>query len=353
MLPETDFHKKRNLIFAIIENRYYNVSNSYQVNENYLNLCGLCFPLHRAGLITEEEKNYLKKNSEEIKKMKNQTEQDFNKGKGIESLTNELTKRENIHFFLSDICKPHNRDLKEQEYKPNLNSSKNLIFDDAELIFPGIISEDCVAINQRIYPLKECSEPLFVNINGKNYTIAPSLRTVDEAENIFQERLGRKIQIQAMRDSEKVNEIEKQISEIEQKNAVLEHNLKVKRYPYSYECNDLGFDTGIGCIYYLISPHSNYTTGKSYSEGQSAITLPLSKGVLGSVPKFAERNDRNQSFALSTQSHCLGISLNGNTLEDKMYFLRGVRHVIETNQAFYQVSQSSSSDDSSSDYQGY
>ena len=94
-------------------------------------------------------------------------------------------------------------------------------------------------------------------------------------------------------------------------------------------------------------PHSNANTGRSYGYGQSAGTLPLSNKVLGTSPKFAERENANYAFSINSGSVCTGdLTLDGDTLEDKMIFLKKFALEVADNGAFYIAP--ASSDDSSS-----
>ncbi|MBU3913751.1 MAG: hypothetical protein KKB21_03395 [Nanoarchaeota archaeon] len=329
MLPETDFHRRRNLIFAIIDGRYYNASNSMPVVCNYLTLCDLRFPLSSGRKIDEEEAGYSKKHKELLLKRKSEFEKEFNSGRGTSELEKELEILEDTAFFLEYLCKQHNFHLKVEEPQSYIQITDSLINESP--IFPEIIKGNHVVINRRVYPLEEIAQPVFINLNGKNYTILPSKMKVEDIERRFHEVLESRLRFQAMKDSEKVNELNWKTSILKEKIKIFIRDIKVSVYPHCYECGELGFDTSARCIYWLISPHHNETTGRRYSEGQCAAALHFSRKNLSTSAVLAERANRNSAFIINSTSPCMGFSFVGNTTEDKMFYLRKWATNVETN----------------------
>jgi len=352
MFPETDFYRKRNLIFLIIDHTYYNISNSGDVNENYLNLCELRFPLTKGRSLLDEEKNYIKKNSKKLQDFKTEIEKQITKeGKHIGSIKESLEVQEDIHFFLSKICQPHNPDAAGTGTESSVQRTEYSIDCEESLILPQILNENYAIINQRIYPLQQIQEPIFVSLEGKNYTINTSIATPEEVEGNFQKILEERIKVQALSDSKKVGEILQNIDNLQEKIIHLTLKLNAKKYDSCYECGDIGYDFRSRLVYWLIPAHYNETTGKSYGEGQSAGTLSLIKKNLGTTLKFADRNERNSPFRISSKNHCHGdLKLGGNSLEDKMAYLRAFRMQVDKEKKFYQ---SAASTNDNYDYQSY
>lgn len=317
---------------VVIQGRYYNTSNSETVDKNYLSLCGLRFPLARGRTLIEEEQSYTRRNEKVIQDMKNRFEKEINVNKKtLDEIQKEVDLREDIAFFISHICVPHERTSK---FKEDAGSKK--ISNSNEPIWPLILAKDYAIINGRVYPLKPASEPVFVNLDNKNYTLDRGEMKVEDAESKFINILTQRIRIQAMNDSVKVKEIAEKAKALDEKILSLETALKISRYPHCYEYGDIGYDTSIRCVYWLIPPHHNRSSGRSYSEGQSAAVLPLANGQLGTAGSFAERNDRNSPFAIFSYSLCLGFGLNGNSLEDKMLYLKTFANVVSTNGALHE-----------------
>lgn len=336
-------------MFLIIGSIYYNTSNSREVSENYLNLCDLRFPLTKGCSILDEEKNYIKKHNKKLQDSKIEIERQISKeGKHLDSINASLRVQEDIYFFLSNICKPHNPDAIRTDTTTNKQRTEYPKECDS-FILPQILNGNYAIINQRIYPLEQTQEPIFVSLEGKNYTIKPSIATPEEVEESFQKILEEKIKIQAISNSKKTEELLQNIDNLQEKIIHLTITLKAKKYEHCYECGDIGYDFSSGLVYWLIQPHHNKTTGKSYKEGQSAATLALTNKNLGTTLKFAERKDKNSPFIISSQNHCQGdLRLGGNSLEDKMVYLRAFKMQVDKEKKFYQ-----SSDSYEEDYSGY
>lgn len=346
MLPESDFYRRKNLMFLIVGMRYYNVENAQPVNKDYLELCSLRFPLKQGRMLTDEENSYLKINKKILQNLKTEIEKEITKkGAHLNDIKIDVETKEDILFFLSKICKPHNQKVdKNNKIQGEEQESFRFFLEDNELIFPRIINKDYAVINKRLYPLKTTENPVFVSLNSQNYTIDVSNKTVEEVESTFQRFLKEKIRIQALKDSVKTKELEKKISNLNVEIASLEIELNVSKFVHCYETGDIGYDFTSKLVYWLIPAHYNHTTGKSYEEGQSAATLPLQGGKIGNTWRFAERKNRNSQFVTRSESHCLGFSLVGDSLEEKMQFLHTFANVVKENGAFYQISGSSNDD---------
>lgn len=332
MLAETDFHKRKNLMSIIVQGRYYNTSNSAAVESNYLTLCGLRFPLVRGRTLIEEEQSYVRKNDKTIQQLKAAFEKEIDaNGKTLDELKREVDTKEDVAFFISNICVPHARTSKPIEEKQT-----RILYQSNEPIFPTIINKNCAIINGRVYPLNRVSEPVFANLDNANYTIGSAETTVDGIESKFQNILMQRIRAMAINNSKKSKEFLDKTRQLDEKILSLETVLKVAKHAYSYEFGDLGYDTQIGSVYWLIEPHYNKTTGRNYSEGQSAATLKLTNKQLGTTGIFAERDSRNQPFVCVTSSHCMGFGLVGTTLEDKMQYLKTFASVVKRNGAIHE-----------------
>jgi hypothetical protein len=341
MFPETDFHRLGATIFLIIGGRYYNASHSEAANENYLTLCSLRFPLKRGRTIQEEEANYFKKNSGTLAKCKEEIGKQINLSDScFQEIQRDISEKEEILFFLDNICKPHNGKVKAeksavQAYRERISVLSPEVYEEGPIL-PKMLDKNYLAINGRLYPLLEEKAPVFVSLEGKNYTIQGSDRTIDQIESDFNKILHQRIKRQVIKNSGMVEDLEGKANNLQEEINSLITNLNVSVYPHCYEFGDIGYDKKIMSVYWLIAPHHNKTTGKSYGEGQSAGTLRLNKGELATSALFADRGDRNSQFTISTSSHCLGFSLRGNSLEDKMQYLHTFANVVNKNGAFHE-----------------
>lgn len=334
MFPETDFFRRKNLMFLIVEGRYYNTSNSFPAEKDYLTLCGLRFPLERGRSLAEEEKNYRSRNKGLFQQFRNsfQEKMDANRG-ALCDVLKDIEEKEDVLFFLANICRPHDSPLRVLEPGRKTESRAS---DSAELIFPQVIGQGYAVINQRMYPLKPTEKPVFVLLNEKGYSLNPSRMSVEDAEHEFHRLLARQLELQALSDFEAAKNCQGELKKLDEKIGSFQVAAKVSRFRHCYEFGDIGYDTTLKSVYWLIPPHHNRTTGKSYKEGQSAAVLPLAKGLLGVTAKFAERKDRDSPFEISNLSHCLGFSLVGDSLEDKMHYLRTFVSVVERNGGFHE-----------------
>lgn len=342
-LPATDFHRKGNLIFLLIDGRYHNVGNSADVDKNYLNLCGLTFPVMPGRKIADEEKDYLRKNAKDVKKLRDDIEKEVEGGKGIEYLTNELALYKGVDFFLTEICAKHNPHLKIRHFSFAQQDVAGLKpFSSEQTYFDEIIKEDSLVVNGRVYPLRKSQKAEFVNLNGVNYTIDRSRVTVDDVEKKFHELLTGAIRSFVISNSDVPKKMEREILLLKRKIAVLTEDLKVKQYPHCFECGDIGFDTSIRSVYWLIPAHYNSTSCADYSEGQSAVSLPFANNDLIAAARFVDRANRNSPFSPHPHSNCYGFGFAGSTLEDKMQYLHTCATVVFQNKRFYQEESSSS-----------
>ena len=159
MLPETDFCRRRNLMFLVFDGRYYTAGNSCHTDRDYLEFCGLRFPLSQGRLVADEERGYLKKNSGKIQELKSKAEKEINSGKGIEELTRQLEVLEEINFFLVKICKEDNSGFEFRGYRVNAESAADSLLDTSP-IFSGLIDGNCAVVNGRVFPLKPAENVL-------------------------------------------------------------------------------------------------------------------------------------------------------------------------------------------------
>jgi len=349
MFPETDFYRKKNLMFLIVSATYYNTGNSKAVDTNYLTLCELRFPLTKGRSLIDEETSYLKRNNQRFQDFRQEVERQINEeGRHLEAIKQNLEIQEDVYFFLSQICQPHNPNSFEANVKASVGENQFDLEYNKKPIFPQLLQKDCAIINQRVYPLDQTQEPIFVSLDGKNYTISSSTGRVEDVETNFQKILEERIRMQALRDSKRVDDLKGKISNLQEKIVSLGLALNAKKYTHCYECGDIGYDFTSKLVYWLIPGHDNHTTGKNYGEGQSAATLPLKNQTIETTPKFAERKNRDYQFETSSKDHCLGFKLVGNSPEEKMQFLHTFVNVVINNGAFYQIS--NSNDDSGGYY---
>ena len=345
MIPESDFHKRRSSIFALVSGRYYNAQESSNITSDYVSLSGVNYPLNPGRTLVEEEQSYIKRNSDVLKKRIAEIKSDIKNGKLMDEKSRELEILRDINFFLTYIAKPDNPDSKTREYRDRIITAvaeENIL--NGISLFSEIVPNNCAVINGRIYPLREIEQLSFLRVYGKNYTFNASKMTVDDVENAFKGQLEQELIGRVMKGSGRYNEVSDEIMNLRNKNILMAEDLGVKRYPYCYESGDIGFDFSIRRIYCLIKPHSNQSTGRTYSEGESASTLTLENGVIGGDTRFADRNNRNSPFTVNSGSHCLGsLTLQGNTLEHKMQFLRLFAKEVYDNGKFYEPPNTDSS----------
>ncbi len=364
MFPETEFHKlARHLMFLIVGDRIYHTTNSREVDKNFIFLFGLNFPLKRAETLEELEERYQKRNSAELQKFKEQHVEALNE-KNIRELETALKTKEDLMFFFREICTRYNLST---GYKSSIcqfiaqQRAREKRAEEPrgkEHTLKKILTFNCAVVNGRIYPLEDYTSTFFANLDGKNYQIARAVMTVEEAEKAFFDQFALALKKEALLDFEQEKESSKRILELEKEIGSIEVLDGVRKYTHSYEFGEIGFDTSSKLVYWLLRPHYNETSGKSYGEGQSAVTLTLQSKNLGSTVKFAERNDRNSRFDIYSGSNCYGDatsmppfdSSNKNSIEDRMFMLRTCAQMVNEEKRFYQAPTYSSSDDSGSYY---
>lgn len=352
-LPETDFHKRGSLIFLVVNGRYYNAGNFEPTERNYLNLCGMTFPLSQGREISDEEKSYMRKHENKIKELQEDIEKDIRSGNILSSLRAELSLLQDTHFFLTEICPRYDPEVKIKQYVKEQNAfiPKFDPFRTNQTFLPEILQGNCLVINGRVYPMKRSNQPEFVDLNGVSYTIDRSTRTIDDVEKTFHNKLTEAVKSFTIAESETAHRIEQDTVELKEKIELLKEDLHVSQYNHCYELGDIGFDTSIKSVYWLIPPHYNHTSGANYGEGQSAVSLSLTNGNLATAARFVERNDSNSAFNFHSHGNCYGFSFSGSSLEDKMHYLHTCSVVVFNNQRFYQAETSSS--DSNDGYSSY
>lgn len=333
-------------MFLILNGRYYTTSNSSENCSNFVIFEDLKFPLNPGRTLIDEEQAYLKKNSKIIKDRGQEIEKQVSQGKGLEDLTKEVELLTDQIFFLDSIVKADNPNLQVNKYYYSINSGFDEKFQSSTLFLSKILNENVIVANGRIYPLVEINQDSYIHFDNKNYVFEASNKTVEDIEKLFNQEVEQELEAIARRNSTKFKELTEKIIELESQRKYLIKDLKIEQYPFCLEAGDLGYDMQTKCIYVLIRPHNNHTSGGSYGEGQSAATLSFANLVLANNALFAERPDRNSRFTISTRSHCFGdLKLYGTSLEDKMLYLREVANTIGTKGGFYQQT---TSDDSSS-----
>jgi hypothetical protein len=345
MFPQTELSKRGNSIFLLFDSRYYPASNAAQTSSDNIYLGGLTFPLTKSRTLAEEEATYLRRNSKAILEQVAHIEAQVEKGEGMEGLISQLNSAFDVNFFLNHIAREDNPLLKITPYQlrelSKLENGKSSL--ENIHIMPQVINENVVAINSRLYPLLNIDKPSTVFFGGNYYTLGKSKLTLDQAEKQYQASLAQELKLRAIARSSKCLEIHQGIENLIGENNHLIKDLKIKVNPYSYESGNEGFDTSIQRVYVLIDAHSNHTTGKSYAFGQTAATMPISHGELGTEARFAERLDCNSPFVVNNGSHCFGdLKLHGTSLEDKIFYLREVATTIGTQGGFYQLPTTSS-----------
>jgi hypothetical protein len=343
MIPQSEFCKRGNLLFLLVEGRYYTASNASPVEDNFIAFCGLRFPLTPGTNLTEEEHNYFRKNDNKLKEAQEDIQKEISHGRGIEELTSAIGLADDLNFFLTDICQADNTHLPIREDILPLRQANDLS-GGYSAILPEILTGNYAVINKRVYPLKQTDKPSIVFLNEQNYTLAPSKISVEEVESVFQKTLFQQMKLHAIKDSQKVRELTGQLALLEAKNEALIRDLKIEKHQYCFECgDDKGFDIYSRFIYCPIRSHYNHDTGKSYGEGQSAATLPFSGRTIGSNAMFAERPNKESPLVISSQSHCLGtLKLHDNSTAAKMYYLRGFALEVQRNEGFHAPSQQTS-----------
>jgi hypothetical protein len=334
MFPETEFHKRGSLMFLIVDGRYYNVSEAEFVEGDYLNL-GIRFPLKEGTTILEEERVYMKRNSRLFEEYKQRFREKVKVGEeSIEDIKKDIEEKSDLLFFLEQVCPLYDRNLT----LPDFKKIERTVNAEVEKCFmPDLITQDYAVINGRLYPLIPTEEHIFVSLDGKKYTFGSSSETVDEIEGYFQTRLNQLIKWQAMQEIENLKTFRASEADLGKRINLLETLLSIGKSRYCYEYARLGYVPYHKRIYFLILPHYNHTTARQYGEGQSAVTLPFVKGIVGTDIKFMERKSRNHQFELdNTQSFCLEVYPKGDTLLDKLDYLYSAAHVIWKNQAFHE-----------------
>jgi hypothetical protein len=344
MPAETDFFKfgRRHQTFLIVGGRQFNASNSDDVDENYLDLCGTRLPLFPGRTLVDEEEAYLRRNRESLDDIEKKIEAEINTGRGIEDLNSELSISKDVHYFLREICAEYNYHVRLSSYQKKTQEHRTV---DRKIPFMSeTLKDDFLVMNMRLYPLVRSREPVFAKLNGQGYTIEKSRMKVEDVEKQFQDKIYSTSRAFIVASLEKTRNIESETAELKERSEILMNDLNVSRLPYALECGDLGFAKNLRGVYYLLAPHQNYTSEKSYGEGQSAVFMALTGGVLSGTAQFVERNDRNSQFTVHPHSNCYGTSCTGNTMEEKMLYLRVCKQVVESNNRFYQPESTTQND---------
>jgi len=345
MIPETEISKRGNSIFLVFDSRYYLASNATETNSDNVYLGGLTFPLVKARTLAEEEASYFRKNASTILGEAELIAAQIEKKEGTDELIQQLYNTAELNFFLKNIARADNPQSRIGQFQPQIIAQMpaGKLSLDGINITPTIITENVLAVNSRLYPLVGIDKPSIVFFGGRHYTLGSSKLSLEELAKQFQLRLAQELKLRVIARSSKCREVHQEIENLEGENSFLIKQLGVKANPFSYECGREGLDTSLRRVYALIDPHSNHTSDKSYAKGQSAVTLPISKGELGTDLKFADRPDVNHPFVIHSHSNCYGdLKLVGTTLEDKMFYLREAANTVVTQGGFYQLSTSSS-----------
>ena len=363
MFPETEFHKLGNrLMFLVIEGRIYHTDNSGNSGEGFLSLCGLNFPLIKAETIEEIENRYYRKAKNEIKEFKAKQIGELN-DKYLKILEEMIKKKEDSIFFFREICPAYNLNFNNQFVLSPLNilsEEKKVIQtqEDSNLnLLRKILPEKCAVINGRVYPISFSQDNVFVDLNNQSYELLKSTSLLDEIEETFQAQFEERLKKEANFEFETGKEKKEKVSILEKELGSLEVIHGIDKYEHCYEYGEIGYEFSSKLIYWLIKPHYNSTTERSYSEGQSAVTLELDNKKLGNSVKFVERGNRDTLFSIHSHSNCYGQGTkmppfddaHPDSIEDKMYMLKTCAEEVSREGNFWTAPDSSSSDDSSSD----
>lgn len=344
MLPETDFHKMRKMMFLIFNGRFYNASNSAQVEDNFLELCDLRFPVMPGRMLSEDGKNYFKRNRASLEKLKNKMEKEILKTNEASAITQSLNLEEDVQFFLNEICPIVTPHLEKRNYVPFTPPERSSSLDELPEIFPSILNGNCAGINGRIYPLRPVNGRGFVRLSGREYGMGKSEVTIDEAEARFFQTVEWKIKEQVLITSKEIKDLLTKLEEAKQKNKALAEDWKVSIYPHCYECGQFGFDKTVKILYHLINPHHNSNTSRAYEEGQSAISLPLLNKQIHGTVRFAERPNRDSPFSVSSYSTCSGGLPIGDAIGGRAHYLQVFADMIGREGKFHANVHTDSSD---------
>jgi hypothetical protein len=225
MFPQTKISSRGNSIFLIFDSRYYVASNAATTASDNVYFGGLTFPLIKSGTLAEEETSYLKRNSktilEEASKIEAQVET-----AGTADLTTKLNTNFELNFFLKNIARADNPQIKIKEYNPRkiseLPTGKISIENIA--ISSEILNENFLGVNARLYPLVEVEQPSVVFFGGRNYTIGKSKFTLEEVEQKYQTDLTQELKLRAIARSSKCREMHQELE-----NLTGENNLLIKQ----------------------------------------------------------------------------------------------------------------------------
>jgi hypothetical protein len=305
-LPPTDFRRRNRLMFVIARGRYYNTCNAASRADDFLSVGGLVFPLVPGNLLPAEEQMYSRRNHRALEELKLEIEKEVNSGCGFANLKAEHTKAKDLGLFLKRLCRPINDHLPNVKLASEDFTTTQIPEALAGAILPGILPADCAVINERVYPLSRIDRPSFVRLHQQDFTFAPSVGTMEEMEGRFFGEVRNRLRNQVLLASDMARTMKKRLVDLNAENRRLERELHIQSHPYCRECGDIGFDTGIGYVYWIVQPHSNSATGCTYAEGQCAVGVELKNQQLSLAVRFLYRDSRNAPFKIHSQCACLG-----------------------------------------------
>jgi hypothetical protein len=346
-------------MFLVMDGRIYHTANSGNSGEDFLSLCGLDFPLIKAETIEDLESRYCRKEKNEIEKFKAKQIGELNDNY-LKTLKGLIGQKEDAVFFFREICPAYNlfSNAKFISLLPETSIQKE---DETEKekrksILGNIMPEKCAVINGRVYPLSFSQDNIFINVNEQSYEINRSIILLDDIEKQFQKQFEENLRQEAIAEFDSGRKKEERISDLEKELGSLEIIEGAEEHEHCYEYGNIGYDFSSKLIYWLILPHYNSTSEKSYGEGQSAVTLELENKKLGNYVKFAERNNRKTPFKIHSHTNCYGSATSmppfdeneKDSIEDKMFLLKTCAEEVFREGNFYTAPDTSSSDDNSS-----
>jgi len=359
MFPETEFHKLGSRLMLLVMNgKIYHTGNSEERSSNFLSLCGLNFPLIKGELLNESEERYTRRSKSEIEKFKAEKIGLLN-DQYIKNLEQLLKQKEDAVFFFREICPGY-----DPLFRPTYISDPDFLRQSSAHetgqnqtssgIFENLLCFNCAVINGRIYPLQSANSEVFVNLEGSNYELSRAVETIDDVEKEFQKRLADKLTEESAKEFERGKENEGIVSNLVREIGSLEVIRGIKKYQNCYEFGEIGYDFSAKLIYWIVIPHFNETTGRTYSEGQCAVTLEFENKKFGSSVKFAERDNRDCKFIIHPNSNCYGGATRmtsfeegkNDSVDDKMYMLRTCAEMVFAQRKFYEPPITNSSEES-------
>ncbi|MFH1586134.1 MAG: hypothetical protein ABIB79_05185 [archaeon] len=331
MFPETSFNRfaNENLMFVVSGGHIYHTESSRTCNGDYISLCGLFFPLRKSETLRNMEERYMQKNSDKFRGYKSAYAKSIKADKKFLNLfSGKLEENKNFYFFLSKIIPICiGKDIRLGKIKQN---------GQIDYILESHLQNNLAVINKRIYPLTKVPIPSVVKINGVDYFLNVSNRTVNAFEEEFRDSLTRKLEDDVHHGLAEIDEFTEELSKLSRdiSHLVVKKHFNVTRNGIEY--GDIGYDSNIKKVYHLLAPHYNKNTGKHYGKNQAAIGVDLISGQLSSNSSLLFRENSNSYFTVDYGRCCLGFSPKGNSPQSIVAFLRKAAINIEANRRVHE-----------------